>query len=892
MNEELRIIIKAVTKDAVKPIQDVKKELNALNGAGSSASSGIVKTMKGVKIAAAAAVAAVTAVTVALVKLGKSAVQFNREFSKLTTAFQTVGASAETAGEAYRGFYRFLGDTGKAVEAAAHVAKLATSQESLAEWTKISQGIYATFGDSLPIEGLTEAANETLRVGKVTGTLADALNWAGVSEDDFNAALANTSSFEEREILLRSTLNGLYMDAANIYEKNNKELLDYNESQARLNVATANASQACIPFLTALNNLGTALMNVLKPALDAVVPYITQFVNWLAKGIETVLSFFSALTGKSAAIKTVAELGKAKQELGNAANGAGDLASGLDQVGAAAKEAKKHLQGFDELNVLQADTSASASGGAPGYSAPAGGYFDNASFEAEIQEGEDTIGRFIEDLKLKFETLKTIFEPTITAWSGAFDKIKDAWNNSKQDFADGATSIISSLGTIITYVAEEFIPNIINSFSVNFAPIFGDIIALAIEEAGKTFKWFGELCEDVTNDIIMPALQFLENIVTDTFDTIGKSWGEYGAPLVEQVGKAFENIRKFITDLYEKFIKPVWDKILKVLERVWKDGLQPLIKRVSDFVLKVSTLLLKLYNETIAPVVNWIMDKVYPIIVDVIGAILDVLGDLLIDVTEIFGGVLDVIEGVIQFVVGVFTGDWKSAWEGVKLIFQGVWKSLGGIVQGAWDTIMLILKPVGTFFTSLWTQIKKIFEPVGQWFKGIFTTAWTNIKNVFSGWGSFFSGLWNNIKNTFKGLGTTLGNAIGGAVKSGINGVITMIENTINKAVDLINGAIKLINKLPGVSVGNINRLSLPRLAEGGIANSATIAMIGEAGKEAVLPLENNTEWMDKLADKIAARNGGQTKVILQLNDRELGWATIDAINAITRQTGGLQLAL
>jgi hypothetical protein len=68
--------------------------------------------------------------------------------------------------------------------------------------------------------------------------------------------------------------------------------------------------------------------------------------------------------------------------------------------------------------------------------------------------------------------------------------------------------------------------------------------------------------------------------------------------------------------------------------------------------------------------------------------------------------------------------------------------------------------------------------------------------------------------------------------------------------------------------------------------------MIGEAGKEAVLPLENNTEWMDKLADRIAARNGGQSKIVLQVNDRELGWATIDAINGITKQTGGLQLAL
>lgn len=892
MNEELKIIIKAVTKDAVKPIQEVKAELKSLNGAGDSASSGIVKTMKGVKIAAAAAIAAVTAVTVALVKLGKSAVEFNKDYSKLVTAFEAVGANAQVANEAYDSFYRFLGDSGKAVEAASHVAKLATSQESLAEWAKISQGIYATFGDSLPIEGLTEAANETLRVGKVTGTLADALNWAGVSEDEFNAKLATTASFEEREALLRTTLNGLYLDAANIYEKNNQSLLEYNSSQARLAMATASAGQACIPLLTALNNLGTALMSAFKPALDAVVPYIAQFVDWIAKGIQTVLAFFSALTGKSAAIETVGQLGKATKSVGDATKDVGKLASGLDKVGEAAETAKRHLQGFDELNVLQANPVSASGGGGAAYGIPAGGYFDNATFETELQEGEDKMTGFIDKLKEKIATLKDVFEPTLTAWSDAFAQIKMAWKNSQQDFIDGSISIKSAFGSILSYVVGEFIPTVINSFSTNFAPIFADIISLAMEEAGKTFKWFGDLCKSVADTMIIPAVQLIETIVVGVFDTIGNTWAEYGAPFIEQVSLAFETVRGLITQLYEGVIQPVWNKILQVLDKVWKNGLQPLIERISEFVLNVSTILLTLYNETIEPIVRWLLDKIYPVVVNVVNSIIDVLGDLLIDVSTIFSGVLTVIEGVIEFIVGVFTLDWEKAWTGIKKIFEGVWQSLGGIVSGAWHTIQLVLQPVGEFFSSLWTQIQRIYAPVENWFRTIFQNAWNSIKNVFAGWGSFFSGLWNNIKNTFKGLGTTLGNAIGGAVKTGINSVITLIENTINRAVDLINGAIKLINKIPGVNVSSLNRLSLPRLAEGGITNGPTVAMIGEAGKEAVLPLENNTEWMDKLVDKIVARSGGQTKVVLQLNDRELGWATIDAINQITRQTGGLQLAL
>lgn len=971
MNEELRIIIKAVTKDAVKPIQNVKKELGGLSKSGKSASSGISTAMKGVGIAAAAAVAAITAVIAALTKLGKSAVEFNKTYSKLTTAFQSVGASAQTANEAYQGFYRFLGDSDKAVEAASHVAKLATGQESLAEWTKISQGVYATFGDSLPIEGLTEAANETLRVGKVTGTLADALNWAGVSEDAFNAQLAQTTSYEEREALLRKTLNGLYEDAANIYENNNRDLIAYNESQARSTAATAAAGQACIPLLTALNNLGAAIMTALKPALDAIVPYIVTFVNWLAKGVETVMTFFSALTGKSAAVKTVAELGDAAQTMGSAASGAGNLASGLEDAAAAAKEAKRHLQGFDELNVLQSDSSSSGSGGA-GYTSPTGGYFDNSSFKTEVEEGNETMSNFLESLKEKFAVLKDLFAPTIESWTTAFGQIKEAWDGSKDNFVNGASSIIEAFTTLSGYLLGDFIPNIVNSFSENFAPIFSDIISLAISEAGKHFEWYGGLVNDITNDIIMPTMQLLEEISTDTFDAIGQAWQTHGGALVEQIELACENIRNFFTQLYEQFIKPVWEKVLEVLKRVWDEGLEPLVNRVSNFVLRVSTLLLKLYNEVIAPIVSWLMSYIYPIIVDVISNVLDILGDMWINITQIFDGVLDVIEGLIEFIVGVFTGDWEAAWNGICMFCEGIWDIICGVFEFAWNSIRLIFEPVGTFFTSCWEQIKNIFAPVGEWFKNIFstawqwikdawagvkqwfsdlwtgiknifagvgtwfkdiftgawtgiknawsgvktwfsdiwtgikntfssvgtwfkdkfTTAWTNIKNVFSNWGSFFSGLWDKITGTFKTIGTSLGDAISGAVKSGLNKVIDWIESTINKAVKLINGAIKLINAIPGVSVGYLSTLSLPRLAKGGITNGATVAMIGEAGKEAVLPLENNTEWMDKLADRIAARNGTPSQIVLKVGEREIGWASINGINQITKQTGALQLVL
>ena len=114
----------------------------------------------------------------------------------------------------------------------------------------------------------------------------------------------------------------------------------------------------------------------------------------------------------------------------------------------------------------------------------------------------------------------------------------------------------------------------------------------------------------------------------------------------------------------------------------------------------------------------------------------------------------------------------------------------------------------------------------------------------------------------------------------------------INGFISAINFAIGIINKIPGVSINTLRYLDVPKLATGGITTGATMAMIGERGREAVLPLENNTGWMDILADRIAARNNSPSKIVLQVGEKELGWATINSINDITKQTGGLQLHL
>ena len=215
-----------------------------------------------------------------------------------------------------------------------------------------------------------------------------------------------------------------------------------------------------------------------------------------------------------------------------------------------------------------------------------------------------------------------------------------------------------------------------------------------------------------------------------------------------------------------------------------------------------------------------------------------------------FSAAWNAIKAIWDFVVGYYQG----IWDGIKAVFSVVSSVLTEFFSEAWNGIKDIWDAVSGYFSGIWESVKSVFSDVESWFQSIFSAAWTAVQGVFSNFGSFFQGLWDTIKSTFSNLGSSLSDAIGGAVKSGLNGVLSMIENTINNGIGLINGAIGLINALPGVNVGTIGELSLPRLAKGGIVNAATTAVIGEDGKEAVVPLENNTKWLDIVADKLADR--------------------------------------
>ena len=304
LGDELGDDLPKATKDASKGLKGAAEATEKMSDGFTVAKlvlSDLIST--GIK----SAVSAVGNLASSIWNLDESTEEYRKAQGRLNTAFETAGYSAETAQEAYNAFYGILGDTDTATEASQLLAKLAQSEKDVATWTNIAAGVSGTFGDSLPIESLIEAANETARTGQVVGTLADALNWAGtVGEDEFNAMLASCSSESERNQLIMETLAGTYDEAANAFYRNNEALVASREAQVQMDAVLAQLGQTVstvkgqltAEFLPAISSVASAFNGMLTGSAGASEQFsaaVGQLVNVAVSKLPEFLSFGTQL---------------------------------------------------------------------------------------------------------------------------------------------------------------------------------------------------------------------------------------------------------------------------------------------------------------------------------------------------------------------------------------------------------------------------------------------------------------------------------------------------------------------------------------------------------------------------------------------------------------------
>lgn len=438
------------------------------------------------------------------------------------------------------------------------------------------------------------------------------------------------------------------------------------------------------------------------------------------------------------------------------------------------------------------------------------------------------------------------------------------------DISARRTELIGNISTTIADIFSVFRGDTAKQITADIIAIFTEGFLSAVEIVSRLgndllyaltqpFIDNKNLIKDTLEKMLKPISTILGTIkkgIKDTFSTFWDVYDEYISPAIENIKNGFSTMVQTVLTVWNENIVPILQEWATQFDTLWSEHLQPTINAFLGFIGRLIEGLSMLWNNILVPFFSWIYENVVPILIPTIQAIGTVFMNVFGIISDILNGAYQAFSGLIDFIVGVFTGDWNKAWNGIKEIFSGIWTAIKGIVEGVWNSIKSIINgainsiknainsalntiksvwtsiwnSIKSFASSIWNGIKSVFSGVGSWFTNIFQQAYNGITRVFSSIGSFFSGVWNSIRNTFSSLGTNIGNAISGAVKSGINGVISLIERTINRAISLINGGINLINKIPGVYVGRISSLSLPRLAEGGYvkANTPQLAMIGD----------------------------------------------------------------
>ena len=380
-------------------------------------------------------------------------------------------------------------------------------------------------------------------------------------------------------------------------------------------------------------------------------------------------------------------------------------------------------------------------------------------------------------------------------------------------------------------------------------------LADALEWSGTTVDDFNkELAkcstEEERQDLIMKKLQ----------DTYGGAAAQY-----KETNKDVMDARKAQEKLTDAFAE---------LGRVGEPILTVIKDKVADMV-SAAAPLLESFIQKVKDISKWVKengDTVDKWVAAIIGATVSIGAFLLIlnwgaimtaaanAVKVVRTAILAMNAAMLANPVGLVI----AVLAGLVAAFIYLWNNVEGFRKfwiKAWDLVKTTAskagKDIAKFFSDSWKSITKTFNNIGGWFSGKFKTAWTSVKNAFSGWGSFFSGLWTSIKSKFGSIGTSLGTTMGNAVKSGMNRVISMIQNTINKGIGLINSAIGLANKLPGINVGKLSTISLPRLAQGGVLEKGQVGLLEGTGAEAVVPLENNRAWLSKVAEDLYELQGG-----------------------------------
>lgn len=450
--------------------------------------------------------------------------------------------------------------------------------------------------------------------------------------------------------------------------------------------------------------IGTVLMNVLLPVVKAINSLLSQLIA-LAQGAAQALSEAFGFELSSSADEAQSIVKSTSQ----AADNYSDIADNAQQ----AQEAQEgSLASFDQMNKLNDESKSDSTGvsGAGEIMQPSG-----TSVEVDTGKADKKLSDFFKSVRTQFEKLADYldknFKPIFAdIWSGleresielaqilggVFSDIKSLSEPLKAYFINDFTPLMqtafSTLGKIGIGLFDSFNKVFSDIWNVAVFPILQNFLTVGLplitdfgtqvwNTLGVLFDNIKEIFDTLWNGVAQPVLNALKTLWCDTWQSISDFWNEWGQPIFDGINEGITTTKNVFLNLWETVLKPVFDKLMDVADSVWTEHLKPLLDEFLDFVGTFITSVLSIYNKAIAPVVNWLVSILGPIVSSVLGKIIKTVGNVISNIIDAVKNIISALKGVVLFIAGVFTGDWKKAWQGVKKIFKGVWDALVDIAK-------------------------------------------------------------------------------------------------------------------------------------------------------------------------------------------------------------------
>lgn len=450
--------------------------------------------------------------------------------------------------------------------------------------------------------------------------------------------------------------------------------------------------------------IGTVLMNVLLPAVKAINSLLSQLIA-LAQGAARALSEAFGFELSNSADEAQSIVKSTSQAVDNYS----DIADNAQQT----QEAQEgSLASFDQMNKLNDESKSDSTGvsGAGEIMQPSG-----TSVEVDTGKADKKLSDFFKSVRTQFEKLADYldmnFKPIFAdIWSGleresielaqilggVFSDIKSLSEPLKAYFINDFTPLMqtafSTLGKIGIGLFDSFNKVFSDIWNVAVFPILQNFLTIGLplmadfgtqvwNTLGVLFDNIKEIFDTLWNGVAQPVLNALKTLWCDTWQSISDFWNEWGQPIFDGINEGITTTKNVFLNLWETVLKPMFDKLMDVADSVWTEHLKPLLDEFLDFVGTLITSVLSIYNKAIAPVVNWLVSILGPIVSSVLGKIIKTVGNVISNIIDAVKNIISALKGVVLFIAGVFTGDWKKAWQGVKKIFKGVWDALVDIAK-------------------------------------------------------------------------------------------------------------------------------------------------------------------------------------------------------------------